>query len=307
MLDREQIFKLLYERHAWQRRIARATFPLWQQLGFHVVGDHFYDPIPNTKDVKANYDADPRELPGLGVDWQALSDPTGAVMSLHLRDYLQDRDKFGYREFNYYFYGIDALFYYAFLRERKPKRIIEIGQGFSTRIALAAAARIAALGDTSPEIVSIDPYARFQPTVSSGIRFSVIKQGLQAVGCELPAMLQSGDLLFVDSTHVFKFASDVQLLLEKIYPALCAGVLIHIHDIFTPYDYPSEWMLKRRQFWNEQYFLESFLSYNRQFRIEAALHYLVRQGAAERLLTQQGCGPDIIRREGASIYLSRVC
>jgi hypothetical protein len=118
-------------------------------------------------------------------------------------------------------------------------------------------------------------------------------------------MLSTGDLLFVDSSHVFKFGSGVKFLSEFVYPCLNVGVILHIHDIFTPFDYPIDWMTKEKRFWNEQYLLESFLSYNRNFRIVAAIHYLARDVAADRLLSNRNLGPDVVRREGASLYLTR--
>ena len=94
-------------------------------------------------------------------------------------------------------------------------------------------------------------------------------------------------------------------MLEFVYPCLDVDVILHIHDVFTPFDYPIGWMTKEKRFWNEQYFLEIFLSYNRNFRIEAGVHYRARDGAVDRLLSNRNLGPDIVRREGASLYLTR--
>jgi hypothetical protein len=304
MLDREQVYKLLHERHSVQRRIARATFPLWQRLGFHVVGDHFYDPIPNTDAIRAGYVPGPRELPGLEVDWPSCAAAASLLMQAYLDDYLRHRSAFGYTENNYYFYGIDALYYYALIRARRPRRIVEIGQGCSTRVALAALAHDAGRGALT-ELVSIDPYARLRLPSPAPVRLAILKSPLQSVAHEIPEMLAGTDLLFVDSSHVFKFGSDVQLLFERIYPRLRPGVMIHIHDVFTPYDYPAEWMLSRRQFWNEQYFVESFLAYNRNFHVETPIHFLVRSGAIDAVLSARACPPETVRREGQSLYLTR--
>jgi hypothetical protein len=83
-------------------------------------------------------------------------------------------------------------------------------------------------------------------------------------------------------------------------------VLLHVHDIFTPFDYPINWMVKRKQFWNEQYFLESFLSFNSDFRIEAPIHYLARDGAADRMFSTRNVDPDVVGRNGQSLYLKRM-
>ena len=305
MLNAEKIYKVLHERNSVQRRLARATFEFWQRLGFHVVGDHFYDPIPNTQTVRDTYVNGPRELPAITVNWPSLVLDACALLDTNVDNYLKHRAAFGYVENNFYFTGVDALYYYSFIRTKKPKRIIEIGQGFSTRIALAALTQNASVERMMPELITIDPYSRLTTQMPTALRYSTIKQSLQETGRDIPGMLSAGDLLFVDSSHVFKFGSDVKFLFEFIYPCLDVGVILHIHDIFTPFDYPIDWMTKEKRFWNEQYFLESFLSYNRNFRIEAAVHYLARDGAVDRLLSNRNLGPDVVRREGASLYLTR--
>jgi hypothetical protein len=305
MLKAEQIYKIFHERNSVQRRLAGATFELWQHLGFHVVGDHFYDPIPNTHTVRDTYVNGPRKPPAITVNWPSLALDACALMDTNIDNYLQHRAAFGYVENNFYFTGIDALYYYSFILTKKPKRIIEIGQGFSTRIALAALTQNVNVDEPAPELITIDPYSRLTPQTTTDLRYSTIKMSLQETGRDIPGMLSAGDLLFVDSSHVFKFGSDVQFLFEFVYPCLNVGVILHIHDIFTPFDYPIDWMTKEKRFWNEQYFLESFLSYNRNFRIEAAVHYLARDGAADRLLSNRNLGPDVVRREGASLYLTR--
>jgi methyltransferase family protein len=305
MLNAEQIYKVLHERNSVQRRLARATFELWQRLGFHVVGDHFYDPVPNTHTIRDTYVNGPRELPAITVNWPSLVLDACALLDTNIDDYLQHRTTFGYVEHNFYFAGIDALYYYSFIRTRQPKRIVEIGQGFSTRIALSALTQNASVTKTPPELISIDPYSRLAPQITAAIRYSTIKHSLQETGRDITGMLSEGDLLFVDSSHVFKFGSDVKFLFEFVYPCLDVGVILHIHDIFTPFDYPVDWMTKEKRFWNEQYFLESFLSYNKNFRIEAAVHSLARDGAVDRLLSNRNLGPDVVRREGTSLYLRR--
>src|SRR5262249_53375553 len=152
-----------------------------------------------------------------------------------------------------YFRGVDALYFYAFIREHAPRRIIEIGQGFSTRLALAALTRNARITGNVAELVSVDPYRRvtIEP-MPSEVRFSAVDKPVQELANDLPQMLSDGDLLFVDSSHVFNFGSDVQLLFERVYPRLRVGVHLHIHDIFTPFDYPLDWLVKRKQFSNEQ-------------------------------------------------------
>ena len=130
MLDAEKAYKLLHEKNSVQRKLARLTFEFWQRLGFHLVGDHFYDPIPNTKTIEITYNQDLRELPALSVYWSTLVPEACTLMELYLEEFVSNRQIFGYREDNYYFYGLDALYYYSFIRKWQPERIVEIGQGF---------------------------------------------------------------------------------------------------------------------------------------------------------------------------------
>jgi Methyltransferase domain len=305
MVNIRQLYKIFQERNALQWRLARATFEVWQTLGFHVVADHFCDPVPNTRTIKQTYIAGPRELPGITANWQSLIFDACALMDANVDEYISNREMFGYYEHNRFFGGLDALYYYSFIRTQNPGRIIEVGQGFSTRIALAALTRNCNIDKSPPELISIDPYTRLTIEAPGPVRYSTLRKPLQEIGGDIPTMLSTEDLLFVDSSHVLKFGSDVKFLFENVYPRLKVGVRLHMHDIFTPFDYPIDWMLKQKLFWNEQYFLESFLSYNTDFRIDAPLNYVAQDGAADRMLSAHGIAPDVVGRWGCSLYLTR--
>lgn len=85
--------------------------------------------------------------------------------------------------------------------------------------------------------------------------------------------LRANDILFIDSSHIIRPQGDVLFEYFEILPALNSGVIVHIHDIFTPKDYPAEW-INKHMFWNEQYLVEAFLSFNTSFRVIGALNYL---------------------------------
>ena len=306
----ERLYKILHERNAVPRQFARRTFNAWQRFGLHLVADHFYDPVPNTEMIRKTYNAGPRDLPALRVKWNDyVVDACNLVMT-HLDDYLKDRHEFGFVEPNYLFEGIDALYYYAYLRDRQPATVVEIGQGFSTRVALAALAHNArARSGHVPTLISIDPYDRLGSQGSSlwptreQVDFRTIQKTMQEVGDELPEMLSDGDLFFVDSSHVFKYGSDVKYLFEHVYPRLAnKSLTIHIHDICTPYDYPMTWMVERKQFWNEQYFLEGFLAFNDRFSVEAPIHYVLREGTVIRLIEERGVPTERIKPDGKNFH-----
>jgi predicted O-methyltransferase YrrM len=131
-----------------------------------------------------------------------------------------------------WFPSLDAAVAYTLVRERKPRRIVEVGSGHSTRVLSRA---LGGLG----EIVAIDPAPRADIVDLPGVR--VVPATLQAAPVEPFAALQSGDVLFIDSSHILMPGSDVDILLNRLLPALPAGSLVHVHDIFLPFDYPAEW------------------------------------------------------------------
>jgi len=165
-------------------------------------------------------------------------------------------------------YGhFDAIMLYAMLREARPRRIIEVGSGFSSAAMLDLNDRV--LGG-SVEFTFIDPdMRRLRPLLREGDagRVTLIERRVQEVPLEAFAALGAGDVLFIDSSHVSKIGSDVNRLYFDVLPALAPGVLIHIHDVAGNLEYPREWLDEGRA-WNEQYLLRAFLMYNAAYRVE---------------------------------------
>ena len=91
------------------------------------------------------------------------------------------------------------------------------------------------------------------------------------------ASLQAGDVLFVDTTHTVKLDSDVNRIVLDVLPSLAPGVIVHVHDIFLPYEYPREWPEKSGFHWAEQYLLQAFLSGNPDWEVLAATYALCRE------------------------------
>ena len=131
-----------------------------------------------------------------------------------------------------WFPSLDAAVAYALVRERKPQRIVEIGSGHSTRILARAECGVG-------EILAIDPMPRTDIVGLPGVR--IVSSTLQAAPADVFDGLKAGDVLFIDSSHILMPGSDVDILLNRVLPRLPAGVLVHIHDIFLPFDYPTIW------------------------------------------------------------------
>ena len=154
------------------------------------------------------------------VDAHAGDDPAGGVEGL--------KSLLGQS----WFPSLDAAVAYALVRERKPRRIVEVGSGHSTRILARAECGVG-------EIVAVDPMPRADIAGLPGVR--VVPSTLQAAPAELFDGLRAGDVLFIDSSHILMPGSDVDILFNRVLPRLPSGALVHIHDIFLPFDYPPMW------------------------------------------------------------------
>lgn len=243
---------------------------------------HYHSPIPGIEEVRAREAAiwqgeTINGIPGIALNEQA---------QLRLLDQLapyypqQPFTEEKTPDLRYYFLNdcfsfSDAIFYHCMLRHLKPRRVIEIGIGFSSSVLLDTNDRFF---DSAIRCTFIDPepermYGLLKPEDAQ--RIEVIPKMLQDVGPGLFNELSAGDILFVDSSHVSKTGSDVNLLFFEILPALAPGVHVHFHDVFYPFEYPREYVYKKLA-WNELYLLRAFLCYNREFQITMFPSFLER-------------------------------
>jgi len=169
----------------------------------------------------------------------------------------------------------DAIMLYCMLREAQPRRVIEVGSGFSSAAMLDVGELV--LGK-KVEFTFIDPdMSRLRTLLRADdhTRCTLIEKRVQEVPIDRFAALAENDVLFIDSSHVSKIGSDVNRLYFNVLPALAPGVLIHIHDIAWNLEYPLEWLEEGRA-WNEQYLLRAFLMNNSTYRIELFSAWLGR-------------------------------
>jgi predicted O-methyltransferase YrrM len=174
---------------------------------------------------------------------------------------------------NYSFESVDGEILYCFIRHFKPKRIIEIGSGYSTRLSLLAARRNAEDGHARAGVIACEPYP--EEVLSRGLDGLTLRQTfVQDVPLTEFDSLQANDILFIDSSHVLKIGSDVQYEYLEILPRLRPGVIVHVHDIFLPAEYPRTWVMDQFRFWTEQYLLQAFLAFNETFEVLWAGSYM---------------------------------
>lgn len=171
---------------------------------------------------------------------------------------------------------MDELVLFAMIREKKPKKIIEIGSGFSSGLMMEINEKFF---KNKIDITFIEPYTyllKSRMKEGDEKRYKIIEKGVQFVPLEIFQKLESGDMLFIDSTHVSKFNSDVNYEIFHILPKLKPGVIIHFHDILDGFEYPINW-LNEGWAWNEQYLLRAFLMNNNEYQILLMTNYLTNR------------------------------
>jgi hypothetical protein len=265
------------------RFIIKKPFRLFQFLGFHVTPNHFYEPIPDTRELSEALWAAPSELPGIDLNESAQLGLLETFKSSLRSEYdalPRDRtsDPQQYYVNNGAFASIDGEALYCFVRHFQPRRIIEIGSGNSTLLTAQAIRRNRELtADYSCDYTVIDPFPN--RAIRGGLNglSRIIADPVQRVPLDTFRELQSGDILFIDSSHVLKIGSDVHFEFLELLPRLNPGVIIHVHDIFLPAEYPRWWVMKEFRFWTEQYLLQAFLAFNTAFEILFATSYLHMQ------------------------------
>ena len=243
-------------------------FPVWEQHGFHVTPVHFYQPIPDTRELPETLWKQPSDLVGINMNDAMQLD----LLRNHFTKFRDECGNFpaepppGQRR---PFRGVDALAAYCMVRHFQPRLIIEVGSGFSSLALGQAAAK-----NKNSALICIDPFpSDFLRRGFPGLQSS-IEEKIQNIDLKFFSQLQSGDILFIDSSHTVKIGGDVNYLFLEVLPRLKPGVIVHVHDIFLPFEYRRDWVLDEFRFWNEQYLLQAFLTFNSEFEVLLANSYL---------------------------------
>jgi predicted O-methyltransferase YrrM len=224
----------------------------------YVRSGHFYSPVSGEADVERALGWDD-DTPGVQLRAEAQVELFGELKPL-----FEGVPQRRYRPANGMYDAADALVYQAFVRRLKPRRVIEVGAGYSTAKLLDTAERYV----PELEVTCVEPYPdRLLGLLLPEDKVDLIAAPVQDVPMDTYSRLESGDVLFIDSTHVAKAGSDVLWLFLRVLPRLAKGVVVHIHDVFWPFEYPAEWLREGRA-WNEDYLLHAFLCHNEAWRIE---------------------------------------
>jgi hypothetical protein len=258
----------------------------------YVPPGHFYSPITATEDIE-------RALTWSGCPGVDLREEEQVLLASEMSSrLLEPAPGPRYRAANSMYGEADAAVYRFMLDRYRPARLVEVGSGYSTALALDEA-------ETNPNLSTmnltcIEPFPdRLLGLLRAGDqdRLTVVRQPVQQVDMAVYDRLGRNDILFIDSTHVAKAGSDVLWLFLHVLPRLAAGVLVHVHDVFWPFEYPEAWLREGRD-WTEIYFLHAFLVGNTDWRMVLFSSWLWR------------CRPDLVpggalRDDPGSLWLVR--
>jgi predicted O-methyltransferase YrrM len=255
------------------RRFLHRTFFFWQRLGIHAVPVHFYYPIPDTRTLgEANWN---KRFGLTGLNWcedgQLAFLQTCAGYRAEYGRFPIEKVGDGFFVNNLRFQAVDAEVLYCMIRHFKPRRICEIGSGYSTHVSSMAAAANRAEGAPC-QIEAIEPYPGRELQKLSGVEVRGV--AIEELPLEEFDKLESGDILFIDSSHTIRTGGDVVREYLEILPRLKPGVIVHCHDIFLPADYPRRFIMDAGIFWDEQYLFHAFMLFNSAFEIMWSSHYM---------------------------------
>ena len=248
----------------------RNAFRMFQRIGITVSPNHFYWPVPDFRELETRKWPNESETVGLDFAFERQLDFLETVVRQYQSEWESESAPFfsvSYHHNNGFFEAVDAEIAYCMVRHYKPRRIVEVGGGFSSRVMAAALDQNLKLDGVRGELITIDPYPDRFPQKALSDRVHLITQTVQNVNLEVFLSLQSDDFLFLDSSHVVGIGSDVVREYLEVIPGIAGGVLIHAHDIFLPADYPRESVLHNLAFWSEQYLLQALLMFNPQFEV----------------------------------------
>jgi hypothetical protein len=244
-----------------------------ERTGVYPVIDHYHEPLIRLAGLDVSQIPEPRHLPGVDLRIEAQ---LRLLESLRYGDELlaleaAESEPMAPTYDNLAFGPGDAELLYSVIRHLRPNLVIEVGSGHSTRFANAAMIRNIQEGSPG-QLVCVEPYES-QWLESLGV--DVIRRPVEELDVSIFGQLQGGDVLFIDSSHVLRPQGDVLFLVHNVLSVLPVGVVIHVHDVFTPRDYPLEW-LRRRWLWNEQYVIEALLADSQRYEVYLAVNLLFR-------------------------------
>ena len=277
---------------------------IFTTVGVFPIRDHYYEPMFNPTSLMKSL-RENRHLPSVDLNVQEQLE---ILKRFEFNEELKQFPMHRQHGTSFYFQNEsfesgDAEYLYNMIRLYKPSMLVEVGSGFSTLIAREA---IRKNSEVDPSYrcnhICIEPY---ENRWLDELGVKVIREPVQNVDSSLFHRLRRNDIFFIDSSHVIRPQGDVLFEYLSVLPSLNPGVLVHAHDIFTPKDYLEDWILGDVRFWNEQYLLEAFLSFNDRFKVIGALNFLAHNYRSELAAKCPIYRMEASHREPGSFWIMR--
>lgn len=283
------------------------TAPAETGVKLFVPPGHFYSPIVDPKEAEPHIAAleaapVPKQVAGVRIDHAAMVKLWRELVPFMTNMPFPETKTDGIRyTFDNTAYGWgDASVLHAMLRRFPPRRVIEIGSGWSSACMIDTVERYL---DDGVTLTFIEPYQDLLRSLvgETRIKLNFLETPVQKVPLAVFDELQAGDLLFIDSTHILRTGSDVCFELFEVLPRLAAGVIVHIHDMFWPFEYPRVWAIDDNRSWNELYAVRAFLTHTDAWEVLMFNDYF---GKLEGPLIE-ATYPRFLRNPGGGLWLRR--
>ena len=267
---------------------------------------HFANPFPSLEDVEKYSDKlfnkDEKFIPGINLNSKKQEDLLFSFKDKYAEiPYHNPSKNYRYSYENQMFGYGDGVFLWLMITHFKPQNIIEVGSGFSSALMLDVNDYVM---NNSMSLTFIDPYTEklySNLRIGDNSKATILEKPIQDVALDTFKFLAENDILFLDTSHIFKTASDLNYEFFEVLPSLNKGVLIHLHDVFYPFEYPKEWVLKQKAY-NEIYLIRAFLMYNDSFEIVIFPNYLMQKN--EDWFKQNM--PNCLKNRGGSIWFRKI-
>ena len=274
-----------------------------QRRGWHVQPNHFYWPLNDVEFLAENRALWHERGAPRGIDWD-LDGQIELVRRfapvLRELDDVPDELPADAPEFawgNSSFSGADAIAYYGVIRTLQPRRVVEVGSGWSSLVLKRALAR----NDGDCAVTMVEPFPNEEVWAGVPAEWTLHRRLLQHADLELFDALEPGDVCFYDGSHCVRTGSDVNWLVFEVLPRLARGVWVHFHDLFWPDDYADDWIFQEGLSWNEQYLVQAFLMHNDSYRVRLANRLLFRERRQELAAAYPRGALD-----GGSVWLEKI-
>jgi len=232
-------------------------------LNIHITPVHFYSPIPKIAEIDDIIYSKINNCEGIDFNLDKQKEILNTISEKYLLEFIPTKNT-GLSE-------LDAFVLYSLIREKRPRVFIEIGSGETTKITLKALKKNQEEDGYKFKFTAIEPYPKVYLRNLISEEFELIEDKVQNVNVE---KFKNTDVLFIDSSHVSKIGSDVNYEMLHILPVIKVGAIVHWHDIMLPGDYPKLWIEHGNMFWNESYMVQTFMMFNKSFKIIWAAKYM---------------------------------